>query len=105
MGVMIRPNIEDRLNASVRHDAVHGDASERAICASQMREAASTLASLRARVAELESLLRRAKEMSKHNRPYNFACARYVGRACNCGVADLHDEIDAALRGEEEGDD
>lgn len=40
-------NIEDRLIASLRYGAVNGDAHERSVCASQMREAAHEIQRLR----------------------------------------------------------
>jgi len=46
-------DILDRLRGSLRFDAVNGDAHERSVCASQMKEAVAELASLRAQLADV----------------------------------------------------
>ena len=53
-------NLIKRLRASVRFDAVNGDAHERAVCARQMAEAADALEAQAARIAELEDAARLA---------------------------------------------
>jgi len=43
-----------RLRASLKFDAINGDAHERAVCASQMRQAIAAIEALRARVEQAE---------------------------------------------------
>lgn len=59
--------ISDRLRASVRFDAINGDAMERSVCGRQMIEAANTIDRLQSCRDELEAVTRAANDSRINN--------------------------------------
>lgn len=56
-------DLAKRLMASVRYDAINGDAMERGVCKSQMREASNELARLAVENAKLKACVEAADQM------------------------------------------
>lgn len=128
MSISSLGNIELRLRASVRMDAINGNSFERSVCSNQMLEAAKEIERLRAevknyetRVIELEVAfreegaarvidmdladeremeLKRVLKIARPSEPMFCVCG---GKTRCCATHHLIDQIDKALN-EEVGD-